>query len=96
MGSPRAAGGPAAPCLAATARYELTREGRKLAGIAQRRVRGALLQPGCLLLGDGHLRLAECLRLAPGRREGVRAALDGAAAHALYWGLRCQPPEEDR
>jgi hypothetical protein len=45
-------------------------------------VRGALLQQGSLLLGDGHLRLADYLPMGAGRREGVRAALAGAAAHA--------------
>jgi lipoate-protein ligase A len=82
VGPPRGAGGPAAPCFASTARHELTLGGRKLAGIAQRLVRGALLQQGSLLLGPGHLRLADYLPVAPGRREGVREALGRAAACA--------------
>jgi hypothetical protein len=40
-------------------RYELTLEGRELTRIAQRPDWGALLQPGRLLIGDRHLRLAE-------------------------------------
>jgi lipoate-protein ligase A len=75
-------GGPAAPCFASAARNELTLAGRKFAGIAQRRVRGALLQQGSLLLGDSHLRLADYLRLAPAAREAARAALAAATAHA--------------
>lgn len=79
VGSPRAAGGPAAPCFASTARHELTIGGRKFAGIAQRALPGALLQQGSLLLGASHLRLADYLALPPDRRAGVRAALAAAA-----------------
>ena len=82
VGAPRAAGGPASPCFASAARNELTLAGRKFAGIAQRRVRGALLQQGSLLLGDAHLRLADYLRLEPWERESARAALAGATSHA--------------
>jgi lipoate-protein ligase A len=82
VGSPRVAGGPAAPCFASAARNELTLAGRKFAGIAQRRVRGALLQQGSLLLGDAHLRLADYLRLEPRAREAARAALAAGTAHA--------------
>ena len=81
-GAPRAAGGPASPCFASAARNELTLAGRKFAGIAQRRVRGALLQQGSLLLGEAHLRLADYLRLDPRARELARASLAGATAHA--------------
>src|SRR5262245_10298121 len=58
-GAPRAHAGAAPPCFASTARHELLLEGRKLAGIAQRRSGDALLQQGSLLLGDTHTRLAE-------------------------------------
>src|SRR5215831_2922649 len=57
-GAPREKAGAAPPCFASTARHELVLEGRKLAGIAQRFNRGALLQQGSLLLGDAHERLA--------------------------------------
>ena len=82
IGAPRLPGGPAAPCFASAARNELTLAGRKFAGIAQRRVRGALLQQGSLLLGDGHLRLADYLPLAPQARELARATLAAGTAHA--------------
>lgn len=81
-GAPRAAGGPAAPCFASTARSELTLNGRKLAGIAQRRVRGALLQQGSLLLGAGHLRLAAYLPIPPEQQASVRAGLAAASSDA--------------
>jgi len=82
VGAPRDRDGPAAPCFASTARHELLLHGRKFAGIAQRLVRGALLQQGSLLLGPGHLRLADYLPLPPERREVVRGALARASAHA--------------
>lgn len=44
-------------CFTATGRYEITAAGRKLAGSAQRRSRGVVLQHGSLLLGPGHRRL---------------------------------------
>lgn len=82
VGSPRQAEGAAAPCFASTARHELTLDGRKCAGIAQRLVRGALLQQGSLLLGPSHLELAEWLRVPLERREAVRATLASSAADA--------------
>jgi lipoate-protein ligase A len=82
VGAPRVGGGPAAPCFASAARHELTLAGGKLAGIAQRAVRGALLQQGSVLLGEGHLRLASYLALPREGRAGAHAALAAASAHA--------------
>jgi lipoate-protein ligase A len=81
-GAPRAPGGAARPCFASTARLELVRDGRKLAGSAQRRGARALIQQGSVLLSDGHLRLVDYQRLPEGARPAVRAALAAAAAHA--------------
>ena len=92
-GGPRGAGAPAAPCFASTARHELTLEGRKFAGIAQRVVHGALLQQGSLLLGESHLRLADALRLSDAERLRVREALRLATAHAGAWLGAAEPLE---
>lgn len=83
-GAPRARSGAAPPCFASTARHELVLEGRKLAGIAQRAVRGALLQQGSILLGDSHARLADHVRVAEVQRTVLRDALlaDTATAGA--------------
>jgi lipoate-protein ligase A len=79
-GPPRARDGAAPPCFASTARHELVLEGRKLAGIAQRVLRGTLLQQGSLLLGDTHARLADYVPVPEGQRETLRAEwLRGAA-----------------
>jgi lipoate-protein ligase A len=77
--------GPAAPCFASTARHEVVLEGRKLVGSAQRRTARALLQQGSLLLGDGHLRLADYLPITAAARERVRDDLRAAATHAGSW-----------
>lgn len=82
---PRVAGGAAPPCFASTARHEIVLEGRKLVGSAQRRTARALLQQGSILLGPGHLRLADFLAAPAGTRERVREALARAATDAGRW-----------
>ena len=67
--------GPAPPCFASTARHEIVHEGLKLVGSAQRRTVHALLQQGSVLLGNGHLRLADYLALPVAKRASVREAL---------------------
>ena len=66
---------PAPPCFASTARHEIVRDGLKLVGSAQRRTAHALLQQGSVLLGNGHLRLADYLALEEAKRAPVREAL---------------------
>lgn len=85
VGAPRRRDGAAPPCFASTARHELLLEGRKLAGIAQRAVRGALLQQGSLLLGPGHTRLAGYLAVPDAEREAVRRAAAEGSAEAGAW-----------
>lgn len=82
-----------APCFASTARHEIVLAGRKLVGSAQRRTARAVLQQGSVLLGDGHLALADHLALAPDARARTRRALDAAATHAGAW-LGADPPLE--
>jgi lipoate-protein ligase A len=62
----------AAACFAATTRHEVTVHGAKLVGSAQRRTQRALLQQGSVLLGDGHLRLADYVRGGAALREALR------------------------
>jgi lipoate-protein ligase A len=84
-GAPRAAAGAAPPCFASTARDELLLEGRKVAGIAQRAVRGALLQQGSILLGDSHVTLARYVVGDPARRARLAAEWRQGAAPAGPW-----------
>ncbi|MBI2502216.1 MAG: lipoate--protein ligase family protein [Candidatus Latescibacteria bacterium] len=70
------------PCFSSLARWEVKCGGRKLIGSAQRRVRGAVLQHGSLLIGPQHRRLLELL--PAGRGEGR-----GEAARHLEEGSIC-------
>ena len=79
---PRGPGGAAPPCFASTSRHEIVRAGRKLVGSAQRRTASAALQQGSVLLGGGHLRLADYAAVPDAARPGLRAALAAATAHA--------------
>jgi lipoate-protein ligase A len=81
----RAKGGAAAPCFASTGRHEIVLSGRKLVGSAQRRLRRAFLQQGSLLLGPGHLRLADFVAAPDAEREQVRAGLERRSASAGRW-----------
>ena len=64
-------------CFTATGRYEIMAGGRKLAGSAQRRSRGVVLQHGSLLLGPGHRRLPLLMPAhEPDRRETVARLLN--------------------
>jgi len=83
--APRVPRGIAAPCFASSARHEVVLEGRKLVGSAQRRTARGLLQQGSLLLGEGHLRLADYLRAPEGRRREWRRKLAVATRHAGRW-----------
>ena len=85
--------GVAAPCFASTARHEIVVGGRKLVGSAQRRGARALLEQSSLLLGDGHLRLADYLAIDDAERPRVREALRAASGHAGGW-LGADPPLE--
>jgi lipoate-protein ligase A len=76
---PRARHAAAAPCFASTARHEVVVRDQKLVGSAQRRMARAWLQQGSILLGEGHLRLADYLAVPPDTRGPVREALRRAS-----------------
>ena len=89
-GARRVAEGPAAPsaaaCFAASARHEILAGGRKLVGLAQRRTQAALLLQGSILLGEGHLRLADYVAAqSPEERAFVRRNLAQVTALAAEW-----------
>src|SRR5205085_8227924 len=71
-----ATGGAASPCFASTTRHEIVIAGRKLVGSAQRRTAHALLQQGSILLGNGHLALADYLASGPLERATARQRLE--------------------
>jgi lipoate-protein ligase A len=84
--------GAAAACFASTARHEIVLGGRKLVGSAQRRGAHALLQQGSVLLGAGHVHLADYLALPESGRDAARRGLAVSAAHA--GGILGEPPLE--
>lgn len=83
IGFPRT--GAATPCFASTARFEIVAAGGKLAGSAQRRGARALLQQTSVLLGAGHLRLADYLAIPEGGRARLREDLARASRPAGRW-----------
>ncbi|MBD3349094.1 MAG: hypothetical protein GF400_07870 [Candidatus Eisenbacteria bacterium] len=68
----------APPCFASAGRYEILAGGRKLVGSAQRRLAGAVLQHGSVLLDGTHARIVEFLRIPDDRRARVRETLERA------------------
>ncbi len=77
----RAAPPGAAPCFDLPSAGELVLDGRKLAGSAQWRSDGALLQHGSILVEDDQSALAE-LTLEPQRSIPTPATLAGALGHS--------------
>ncbi|HEY9230426.1 MAG TPA: lipoate--protein ligase family protein [Gemmatimonadaceae bacterium] len=84
------------PCFAEPSAGELTVDGRKIAGSAQYRVDGALLQHGSILVQDDQSSLAD-LTLDAGMAIPAPATLEGilhhvppvsAVAHALFDAVR--------
>lgn len=69
--------GPTAPCFSSAARSEVVVLEKKIAGSAQKRFRGAILQHGSVLLGPAHRRLIDLLNsLSDEVRERFRLSLE--------------------
>lgn len=67
-------------CFVRTSRWEVTANGKKIVGSAQRKYENAILQHGSILLGDDHLRIADYLKLNNDQdREVLRKRLDSSA-----------------
>lgn len=64
------------PCFSSSARYEIEYGGRKLVGSAQRRIGGAVLQHGSILMGPAHLRLTDYLAMDAEARALLRSDLE--------------------
>ncbi len=62
-------------CFASAARHEVTWEGKKVIGSAQRRFGDVVLQHGSILLNRDHLLLPELLALAEASRDALRLTL---------------------
>jgi lipoate-protein ligase A len=64
-----------AACFLSTSRHEVTFDGKKTIGSAQRRFGNVLLQHGSILLNDEHLLLPELLTLEQQQRARMRELL---------------------
>ena len=64
------------PCFSSTARSEVVWGDRKLVGSAQRRVRGAFLQHGSILVSKAHRTMVDCLKLDAAKRARYLEILD--------------------
>ncbi len=71
----------AAVCFAASAKYEVEIEGKKLIGSAQRVYPEAFLQHGSLLLGPDHEQLVDLLKLSPEKKEIMRRHIRQHTVH---------------
>lgn len=64
------------PCFSSTARSEVVWGDRKVVGSAQRRLRGAFLQHGSILVSRDHRKMVDCLNLDPDKRVRYLEILD--------------------
>jgi lipoate-protein ligase A len=64
------------PCFSSTARSEVVWGDRKMVGSAQRRLRGAFLQHGSILISRAHRRVVDCLKLDAEKRARYLEILD--------------------
>jgi lipoate-protein ligase A len=67
-------------CFTSTARYEISWQGKKVVGSAQRRFGNAVLQHGSILLNEEHLRLPEFLNISDAEKIGMRRMLEEETA----------------
>jgi lipoate-protein ligase A len=75
----RQGGQPGPVCFETPSNHEITVGGRKLAGSAQWRTRGGVLQHGSLPLKGDITRIVDCLALSEAEREAQRRALRARA-----------------
>jgi lipoate-protein ligase A len=64
------------PCFSSTARSEVVWGDRKVVGSAQRRLRGAFLQHGSILVSRDHRKMVDCLNLDADKRGSYLEILD--------------------
>ncbi len=67
-------------CFASISRHEVTYDGKKVIGSAQRRFGNAVLQHGSILLDKEHLRLPEFLKIDDQQKEKMRSLLERESA----------------
>jgi lipoate-protein ligase A len=63
-------------CFSSSARHEIQVDGRKLVGSAQRRIAGAVLQHGSILIGPFHRRLPDYLNAPEPAKQLMREIME--------------------
>jgi lipoate-protein ligase A len=71
------------PCFVSTSRYEITHEGRKLVGSAQRVGDKAVLQHGSIPLGPSYLDVADYMKCGDREKTALRHGMEKATC-SLY------------
>lgn len=71
------------PCFAAASRYELLRDGRKIAGNAQHRLRRSFLQHGSIPLNVDYELYGNCLGVPPPTLQQTMISVSEAAGHQV-------------
>jgi lipoate-protein ligase A len=64
------------PCFASVSRYEVTYEGRKLVGSAQRIGERAVLQHGSIPLGRGYMGVVDYMNVSSDAKESLRREME--------------------
>ncbi|HEY6171545.1 MAG TPA: hypothetical protein VIX80_04710, partial [Candidatus Kapabacteria bacterium] len=67
-------------CFASISRHEVTYEGKKVIGSAQRKFGNAVLQHGSILLDTEHLRLPDLLKIDQEQKAKMRSLLERESA----------------
>lgn len=83
-----------ASCFTAHARTEITVEGRKLVGSAQRVIDDVILQHGSILCGPAHLELPELLLLSSADRQLLQQALERSSTSLAEVGSPLTDPAD--
>ena len=68
-------------CFASSASSELSLNGKKVVGSAQRLINSTVLQHGSILLTPAHLKLPDYLNLDPEKRIKLRQSLEQSSTH---------------
>lgn len=69
------------PCFSSTSQYEITLDGRKLVGSAQRRMGDVVLQHGSLLIGPEHKQVVDLM--PAGRQRLIDAYAEQLETHTI-------------
>ena len=82
------------PCFVSASRHEITYQGRKVVGSAQKIGNAAVLQHGSIPLGQGYLKVVEYMKCSDRERRSLLSEM-GASTCCLYDLLASEPPASE-